>query len=271
MRFEFGHGWSLLAGQTWDLFAPLRMRKLNTQVGYGQGNLGFRRPQARIIKRLKTGERSDVTLACAVARPVARDKDGGGRDDGEASGLSDLQAHAGLTLPFLESKPMMLGAGGFVGWRKIEANGTTVPFNERYEAYGGCLDLTIPIRDNLAFLAEAWLGRGLDGYRGGVFQSYSIDNGSISVIPAWGGFGNLVWYPFLKWRLSAGAGLDDPINKYVYDSNERTKNSTVFGNVVYNFYQGASVGIEYDWMNTDYVSRNERVNHRVQISFILRF
>jgi hypothetical protein len=268
MDFDFGDGWSLLAGQTWDVFAPLNMKKLNTLVGWGQGNIAFRRPQLRGAKKIGLGETSALTTKLALARPVAVDQtwDAGAQDDGEDSGYPDLQAHVGLKTPCFGSKPLQVGVGGFVGWREVDA-----PFNEEYASWGAAVDVSIPILDNLSLLGEAWTGRGLDGYRAGVWQSYSPDGVDIRVIRAKGVWANVVWKPFKAWRLVGGAGVDDPLDHDLTQNSQKKRNNTFFGNVMYTFYKGATVGVEYDRMQTDYVSRSRRVNHRTQVSFMLKF
>ena len=65
-------GWEVLAGQTWDLIGVEQMKKLNTLVGWNQGNIGFRRAQLRVTKHM-----DDFTTALAFCRPISRDVDGG--------------------------------------------------------------------------------------------------------------------------------------------------------------------------------------------------
>ncbi|MBN2492579.1 MAG: hypothetical protein JXQ29_17155 [Planctomycetes bacterium] len=278
MQFAFGKHWSLLAGHTSDTFAPLNMKKLNTLVGWGQGNLGFRRPQLTGITRFGGGGESVWTAKLGLARPLATDQDGGGNDDGEDAGYPDVQGHIGFAVPLVGKEKLQLGVGGFVGWREVDATASNrLPRDRRYTACAACLDFVIPILQNLSVCGEVWWGRGLDGYRAAIWQGYSLDGPDVSVIRAWGAFANLEFKPHKRWRLVAGAGMDDPENEDFTDPNparatkDRTRNVTLFGNVVYNFYKGASVGLEYDYMNTDYVERRNRVNHRVQATVMLKF
>ena len=271
LSLDFGGGWSLLGGQTWDVFAPHNMTTLNTCVGWAGGNIAYRRPQLRVKKVCTIGETSSVTCSFAVARPVGFDQDGNGQDDGDDSGYPDVQGHVGLKVPFLTAKPLEIGFGGFFGWREVDAYDPTLVRDDRYHAYAGALDVKVPLLDNLCFLGEGWAGQGLGSYRAAVFQNYSTRVTRIDVISAAGGFGNLVWRPHTCWRLAAGGGIDDPDNGDIATNSQREYNKTVFGNVVYSFYKGASVGIEYQWIATDYRDRNDRTNHRVQMSFMLKF
>ena len=44
--------WDVLAGQTWDFFAPLNPSTLNRGCGFRSGNLGHRHPQLLITKNI---------------------------------------------------------------------------------------------------------------------------------------------------------------------------------------------------------------------------
>ena len=279
MRFDFDGGWSLWAGQTWDVFGPINMAKLNTLVGWGQGNVAFRRGQIRIQQDIKTGEKSTFTWAFALADPVSRDKvwdDDVGQDDGEDAGVPDLQAHAGMKMPFLDGKPIKFGLGGAFGKRELSGKGTNLDRDKRYDAWIVCGDLKVPILDNLDLIGEIWQSEGSDGYRSGVWQSYTVNGAGtdIETIKARGYFVNAIWKPVKKWRFVGGYGVDDP---YDYDyvgstsTSFRKKNNTLFGNVMYTFYPNATVGIELDRMSTNYPAKTDRVNHRLQVSFMLKF
>jgi hypothetical protein len=273
MKFDFGEGWSLTAGQVWDVFAPLNMKKVNTMVGWGQGNLGYRRPMAIIAKEFGTGEKCTTTVKFAFARPVARDSsslDGDAQDDGEDSGKPDLQAHIGVKMPGVCEKPIKVGLGGFYGWREVAGGSSKIADEEHYESHGLCLDLVFPILDNLDLLAEFWMGKALDGYRGGVWQSYVVHDGCVETINARGGFLNLVFKPVKKWRVSAGYGIDDPDDDDFNDINGRYKNTSIFANVMWSFYKGASVALEYEIMETEYMD-DDCTNNRIQLSFMLKF
>ena len=66
--------------------------------------------------------------------------------------------------------------------------------------------------------------------------------------------------------------MDDPRDKTLHNNAKaRYRNSSIFGNIMYSFYKNAWVGIEYDRMSTDYRDYRDRVDHRIQVSFILKF
>jgi hypothetical protein len=275
-KFDFGSGWSLLFGQTADSFAGLDMKMLNSMLGWGGGNAGYRRPQLRVEKifDLDAEGRTKLSARFALARPVARDQDKDDddvQDDGEDSGKPDLQARAAISFPAFTSKPAEIGLGGFYGWRELGGNGTNLSGDEHYKAFMVCLDFLVPIADGLSVLGEAWIGQGTDGYRGGVWQSYSNSGGNIEVIDAKGGWVNVVVKPAKKWQVVLGAGRDDPEDRDFQGKQGRYANSTIHLTITWNFYRGATVGLEYQKMTTDWMDNKNRTNHRIQMSFKLDF
>ena len=61
-------GWSLLAGQTWDVISPLNPSTLNYTVLWDAGNIGYRRPQIRLTKETALAGATTLTLQGALAR-----------------------------------------------------------------------------------------------------------------------------------------------------------------------------------------------------------
>ena len=61
---------SLLAGQTWDVVAPLNPDTLLYSVLWWSGNIGYRRPQIRITKGIDLGNDTSLELQGAVARAL---------------------------------------------------------------------------------------------------------------------------------------------------------------------------------------------------------
>jgi hypothetical protein len=168
---------------------------------------------------------------------------------------------------------MKIGLGGFVGKREVGAGvpGTLIA-DQDYDSSCIALDLTLPIAKGLSVIGEAWTGTALDGYRGGVWQSYVVTDARVETIDAWGAFLNVVWKPYQKWRFVVGSGIDDPENADFHggNSSSRLKNTTIFGNALYSFYPGATVGVEYDHMETEYL-QGGATNDRFQISFMYKF
>ena len=268
-RFDFGEEWSLLAGQTSDVVAPNDMAKFNTMLGWGQGNIAFRRPQLRLTHTLLVDEGAKLPIAFALARPTGRDADGLGDDDGEDGAIPDLQGRAGIELPGPAKDPWKIGVSGLYAWREVDAK-TTAPTiqADRYNPWVLCLDFDLPILPELRLAGEAWLGQGLDAYRGGIFQGYNTTQHS--AVSARGGYANLIWEAAKEWRFVLGAGVDDP-DKDDLGGTARIQNNTIWANAMYRFTKGAWAGLEVDRMETDYANRDDRVNWRVQSSIMLRF
>ena len=251
-RFTFAGGWEALAGQTWDLVGPHKMKKLNTLVGCMQGDIPFRRAQVRVTRKFDRGR-----VALALTRSIDNDLDGGGNEDGEDSGVPDVQVRVGLDLG-----AGTFGLGALYGDRRVEGVG-------HYHPMGVILDYEIPlIGKELSLFGELFYGEALGGYRAGIHQSFNTTTEKEVVTR--GGYFNLVYKPAPKWMFVAGYGLDDPEADEL-GATGKVHNSTAFANVRYTFYKRATVGFEFDRMETDYNNNPNRINYRFQLSFMWKF
>src|SRR5207249_1434884 len=64
-------GFGVLAGQATDVISPLTVPTVNLSVGWWLGDIGFRRPQFRLIKTFKPFEDVELKLEAAATRTVA--------------------------------------------------------------------------------------------------------------------------------------------------------------------------------------------------------
>jgi hypothetical protein len=264
-NMDFGDGWSVLAGQTWDVMQPLWQWKLNTAVGWNQGNTAFRRAQLRGTKAGKLGEETTYKVAFAIADPIAIDADKDAQDDGEDAGGPDLQGRIGLGFPlFADAPPMNFGVGAMYGWRESDFDDG----DEDWNAWMLGADLTLPITKDIKILAEAFTGQSLSLYAGGIGQSYNSTD--MDEIKTEGGFLNLHWKLGKLWFLVVGAGIDDPKNKDLKDK-DRSRNTTTFANIRYKITKQVWVGLEVDRMVTEYKNAPTSRNMRIQMTWILKF
>jgi hypothetical protein len=264
LLLDFGEGWTLLAGQTCDVFSPLWQYKLNTAVGWHQGNTGFRRPLLRIGKDVELSEGAALDIDFAIARPMAEDLDGYGGDDGEDAGIPDLQARVGSSIEIIpDAGPCAFGLGGFMGWREADLGD-----EDDYDAYAIVFDLIFPITKEIKIFAELFTGQAMGSYRGGLNNDYNSTLGK--EVQTTGGFLNLHWKPDKKWFVVVGAGVDDPKDSRL-ESGKRSKNTSYFGNVRYKITKQVWVGFEYDRMSTKYKDEDTANNNRFQVTFLLKF
>lgn len=260
---NFPDNWRLLAGQTEDLQGPLNMATLNTSVGWGAGNIGFRRPQLRLEKGFNLGEENRLTFQAAAARPYAIDNDKDSLDDGEDSGMPDLQARMAWRFPSLGDQPATVGIGGHWGQREIDFGGK----NDRdFDSWSLVLDVDFPLHRMLSLQGEIWTGQFLDGYQAGILQGF--DTGEGEEVESTGGFAQLCLKPSDDWKLNGGFGIDDPDDHTV---SLRERNLTYFFNVRRSLTKNAWIGVEYQRYETDYQGGDMAEDNRFQSTFCLTY
>ncbi len=209
-------GWSefsVLAGQTWDVAAPLIPTVNGEFLLWGAGNLGDRRPMLRAdclhamgdMTLILQGE-AGLTGACAN-----EDSDTNGIRDGESATMPTLQGRAAVKMPsMVDKKPVEIG--GWVHYAKEHLDKPAAGMEDDFisNAYG--VDATVPLLDFLDVRGEAWQGKNLDDVRGGIFQGTSdVDNGT--EIEARGYWGEILLKPCDVYTFGVGASCDNPANE----------------------------------------------------------
>ena len=256
---------SILAGQTSDIISPLVPNTLNYTVLWDAGNIGYRRPQVRFTKGIPLSEKASLKLEGGVARTIGR-TDPTGSETGEDAGTPTGQARASMTFPFFGPRPTTIGFSGHVGKEEYDTDttGTHVDLDSRSIN----LDVTQPIYPWLTVLGELFTGENLEQYFGGIGQG--VNTTTLKEISAKGGWVALNLGPWSKWSLCVGAGFD-AVDRDDVANGARTRNSSVFGNVIYAFNKNAQVGFELSQWETDYRGQGDADDLRGQLSFIYKF
>jgi len=257
---QFPDDWTLLAGQTWDVHAPVNAKTLNTAIGWSAGNLGYRRPQLRLEKGFGDGDRR-LLLQMAAARPYASDHDADTHDDAEDAGIPDLQARVSYRFPGPAGKPITLGLGGHWGQREMDLGGLG---DENFDSWSLVLDAHIPLHEMLALEGELWTGQFLEAYQGGILQGFNASDSE--EVESRGGFAQLLFTPSKDWKAFAGFGIDDPVDSTV---SKRKQNAMYFVNVRRSLTRNAWIGLEYMRLVTDYKGGESAEDNRFQTTFYL--
>lgn len=179
---------SVLAGQTWDVFSPLFPTVNNDTLMWNAGNVGDRRPQIRAAYEPTAGK-GQFSFAGAIGVTGAvdlLDLDNNGYIDGVQSMRPDIQWRAAYSRPlWVRNQAFSLGASMFYGWLGVTRpiGGRTVLPAEGYNA-----DLVLPLTTALAFRGEGWWGRNMSDFRGGAGQGVITANGRmVRGRGGWGG------------------------------------------------------------------------------------
>jgi hypothetical protein len=262
----------IIAGQTWDVIAPLNPYTLNDTVMWYAGNIGYRRPQLRLTKSYSLGNDVDLKLEGALARTLGRKPSfTGAIDSGSDAGFPCMQARTSVTFPWFGPKPTTIGISGH--WAKEEYDTSDSGAHKNFDSWSTNLDMTLPISKWLAVKGELFNGENIDAYAGGIGQGVITDTSKHNFYKEIGSRGGWVAAelgPWDKWRFNVGAGVDD-VDKDDVNANDRTLNRSIFGNVIYSINKNAEIGFELSRWQTDYKGSGDADSLRAQTSLMYKF
>ena len=255
-------GWSLIAGQTSDVISPLVPSTLNYTVAWWAGNIGYRRPQARVTRTVKTGDSGAVILAAALSRTIG--------DDFGSAEPGDSGADSGV--PTVQVRLARRWSGGEVGlsghWGDEILREAGQDPRLEVHSWSWNLDLVAQLSAKLSLKAEAWGGENLDDYFGGIGQGVNFERGE--AVEASGGWLALAYEARPGLEIGVGAGLDDPDDEMLA-SGARARNLATWANAVWELWPGLKVGVELSSWQTDYVDLEDGSSLRAQSSLIYSF
>jgi hypothetical protein len=268
---------SLIAGQTWDVIAPLNPGTLNYSVMWWSGNIGYRRPQIRLTKVFDMSNGSELKFESAMTRAIGLS--GGSTTDftpgdaGEDAGIPIFQGRVSTAMDLFGHKPATVGFSGH--WGREEYDTNAGGGNRKFDTWSLNLDLTQPVNDWLTIKGELFTGENLSAYLGGIGQG--VRNTGTSATPVYdreisskGGWVAASIGPCDKWNFNMGAGIDDPDDSDLVAGN-RGLNRSVFGNAIYSINKNTKVGFELSHWHTEYKSGDNADSLRAQTSFIYTF
>ena len=250
----------LLFGQTWDVISPLYPGMLMYSVGWGGGNIGYRRAQLRGERYFVPSDCVAVNLQGSLSSDiVGLSEIAGAGFTGDHAGWPVLMGRVGLTLGprGKDAHPMDLGVSGHIGeqifdFRSPFLNPVTGLAAKTWSLNA---DWRIPLSSRLGIQGEFFIGANLGAYFGGIVQGIDIgtpaDPGSREPIRSTGGWID-VWYDWTpRLHSHVGYSIDDPVNGDV--TTGRIYNAFWFGNVTYDLTARFLVGFEYSQWKTTWV------------------
>jgi hypothetical protein len=171
-----------------------------------------------------------------------------------------------VTFPFFGPKPTTIGVSGHLGREEYDIDNTGKNVDFQSESIN--LDVTQPVFPGLVVLGELFCGRNLNQYFGGIGQG--VNTTSRNEINADGGWIAASLGPWSEWSFNIGAGLEE-VEREDVANGARTRNSCIFGNVLYALNKSAQVGLELSRWNTCYKGPGDAEDFRAQASFIYKF
>ncbi|MCH7990659.1 MAG: hypothetical protein IID46_16075 [Planctomycetes bacterium] len=262
---------SLLMGQTNDVISPLNPMINDDSLMWAAGNMGDRRPQIRATweRDLSGGRHFVIASSLSSGGAIDRqDLDGNGIKDGEDSGFPALQQRFAYRFPSkLSDNSAEIGAYWFLEWEDVQ-----IPINghDRFVSRGVGIDWSLPVSDRVTWRGEAWYGKNLSDWRGGIAQGVNTTTGE--EIESRGGWTELQLEAAEWWRFAAGVTVDDPVNKdLIGNVTERTLNWTWYLGNRFNLGGGLNIHVNLEFWNTDYLTLQHGDAMRFKTVLIQRF
>ena len=261
-NLDFGNGFSLLAGQTWDVISPLTMPMINSNAGWWTGNIGQRRAMLRATQVYNPTEDSKLKLAGAIARNI-----GGITDEtGAESGQPSVQGRIGYEFPTLAGKNTTVGISGHYG---KEEDGS-----DDYDSWSVNFDFVQPITKKLTIKGEMFTGENLSAYGGSIGQN--LDKAVNYEMGSTGAWVAGTYKHSDKWNFNAGLGVEDMNSGDIATAvppaaNDRTLNRTAFGNAIYALTSSVDIGFELSNIHTEHQNAADGDAWRTQMMFMYKF
>ncbi|MBI4244511.1 MAG: hypothetical protein HY606_10510 [Planctomycetes bacterium] len=257
---------TLLAGQTWDLIAPLFPSVNADSLMWNTGNLGDRRPQIRggYTTALWGATKGQLDLALARTGAVDRkDLDANGARDGDDSGVPMIQMRVGLIS--LVENMLDLGIWGHQGW---EETTNRIAGDDDFNSSSAGLDAKFTPAPEWIIMTEIWSGKNLSDIRGGVGQGINTTTGD--EIMSKGGWVD-VGYKIYKWyTLSAGFGSDNPDDGDLNTGGRESNKAFWIGNK-FDLGGGFITGLEFIRWNTTFKNQDDGDANRFNLYLTYQF
>jgi hypothetical protein len=283
---------SVTFGQDWSVFAPVSPTSLAAAAipqMAAAGNNWARLPQIRVDRKLGKG----FVFQGAVAAPQTGDSATNAAfflqpNSGSASRVPFLQGRFAFSNanPFGAKRPGSIGISGHYGRSRV-FTGAASNIKNDIDSVGVALDWNMPLHDRVTLSGEAFFGRNLAGFQGGIFQAYNTEfayRNGIAVIPGGvraigtrGGWAQVGFTPDVfgdRLSLYGSVGIDDPRNRDLFTvvaRDLRSRNLAFAFDVIYKFTPQFSIGTEYRRFQTDWTLSGTRRSNHINLSAVYSF
>ena len=274
---------AVTVGQDWMVFAPVSPTSLAATAipqMAAAGNNWARLPQIKIERKLG----KSFTFQGAILAPQTGDF------TTNASFFLQPTSGSSSRVPYFQSR-LAYGSGNFLGTKKAGGVGVSAHYGRArvftgaaaniendIDSLGVALDWNFPLAERFSLAGEAFFGRNLGGFQGGVFQGYNNDfayrNGSslvaggVRAIGTRGGWMQIGFTPAIRENrlgLYGSIGIDDPRDEDLVSRTPRDfrrQNFSYAFDAIYRFTPQFQFGAEFRRLQTLYLLSGRRnANH----------
>jgi hypothetical protein len=225
----------ILFGHEWEIFSPLNTSTLNIGGNlWQQGNLGFRRPQIALSYNFDVGQKSKIETTGSVNLPS---NSMAFNDNGNTTGIPMLQGRLGFLHPLPDGEMKAYVSGVYARHKNAVAGA------EQVNNWGIAASIEVPAHKLFVPSAEFHYGYSL-----GALLSISSDTSRQRTISGWGQVKSL----WLDWfETNVGYGCETLKSSEVAAGFVR-RNQMGFANVQFKPVPSFVIGLEYNYMRTNY-------------------
>ncbi len=257
-RLDWSH-FSLEAGQDWVIFAPINPTSFAAYAipeFSASGNLWIRTPQLRI--EWKHNMRKHRTFLWQFA---ALDPNVG---DDPITFVAARQPHAGelgrapafeTRLAFsapIEDRTLTVGISGHWNNAKNTVLTNNIAHTLDFQSWGAAVDFTLPFSKYVNISGEAFAGRALGIFSGGIAQTYfPVDGPGANGVGTRGGWMQLQLNFSKKWQSNTAYGIDIPEVQNLI-TGARSKNQSYMSNIMFHLSPNVVFALEYHRLLTNY-------------------
>lgn len=256
--------WSLLAGQTGDVFGPLGPDSLNPCWLWLAGNIGFRRPQVRLSNTMDHFG-NKITTQVSINRNIGIAN--GSVDTGENYGSPVLEGRVVYAFP-LFTKKSTIGVEGLLGKERYNRADGISEDNYTVSQTAIGVDVLIPYDDRLSFKGELFTGSNLDAFMAGLGQG--INTAKEVGIGTMGGWTQVNYLLTGKHTINAGYA-QEKVDEDDVNVGNRIKNEVFYGNIMCVVTKEVKAGFEFAHFRTKYFRIADGTNNRINASIIYTY
>jgi hypothetical protein len=250
------------AGQDWTIFAPLNptsLAEFAIPEFSASGNLWIRTPQIRIEWKKPLGDRRTFLWQVAALDPDIGDNPAAystARQPGagELGRLPAVETRLAISSP-IGSRTATVGVSGHWGAAKNTGTIGGLSVSRSFESWGVAADYNLPISRLLNISGEAYAGRALGVFSGGVAQTLlPLGQPGANGVGTRGGWLQVQLNLTKKWQSNTAFGIDAPVLGNLITAS-RSKNQSYMSNIAYHLSPNVAFALEWRRFLTNYLNQ----------------
>ncbi len=263
---------SVLAGQTWDVVAPVIPPTIDCSILWWQGNIGMRRSQLRLSQGLDLSSDSSMLVEGALTRTIGKENNFNNLESGSDAGVPTVQGRVSVTTPVFNDLKSTFGVSGHYGKEEYDITaGSTA--NMDFHTWSMAFDMTVPLTKSTKVLGEIYQGSNCGTYAGAVNQTVTLNKTVDTLlggeeIDSMGGWVALAHTLSSDLSVATGFGLDTADPQDLVAGN-RQSNQTAYANIIYKPLPNTMTGFELAYNKTEYMDNDS--GETVRASMFMQF